>query len=67
MKPTVSPTLRDPKPSETNNRSNVKWDALFWGSGCPPKKNLQERFARETGDDFPGRVAHTHDLLPIFR
>jgi hypothetical protein len=37
---TVSPTLRDPKPSETNNRSNVKWDALFLCSGCPRKKNL---------------------------
>jgi hypothetical protein len=67
MNATVSPTLRDPKPSETNNCSNVSWDALFLGNGCPPKKNLQERFVRETGDDFPRRIAHAHDLLPIFR
>ena len=38
----------------------------FW-QRLPVEKNLQERFVRETGDDFPGRVAHAHDLLPIFR
>jgi hypothetical protein len=27
INPTVSPTLRDPKPSEASNRSNVNWDA----------------------------------------
>jgi hypothetical protein len=67
MNKTVSPTLRDPQPSETINDPNVKWDALFLGSGCPLKENLQERFARKSGDDFAGGITHAHDLLPIFR
>jgi hypothetical protein len=70
MNETVSPTLRDPKPSEANSCSNVKWDALFLGIGCPRKmnsENLQERFASESGDNLPRGIAHAHDLLPIFR
>src|SRR5579872_141284 len=59
------PSLRNPNPSEKTTL--VNWDARFLRAGCPIEKNLQERFARETGDDFPGRVAHAHDLLPIFR
>ena len=43
--------------------SFVNWDAWLLRAGCPIEKNLQERFARETGDDFPGRVAHAHDFV----
>jgi hypothetical protein len=63
----VSHTLRSAQPSETINRSHFKWDAPHFSGGCPRKKNLKERLARETRDDFAGRVAHANDLLPIFR
>jgi hypothetical protein len=59
--------MTEPKPSEPNECPNINWDAPFLGSGCPLIKNLQERFARKTGDDPASRVAHAHDLLPIFR
>src|SRR5579862_5121072 len=50
-----------------NSRSNANWDALLLCSGCPLKKILKEGFARVTGDDFAGGIAHPHDLLPILR
>jgi hypothetical protein len=67
MNATVSHTLRGAQPSETNNRSNFKWDAPLLSGGCPRKKNLKKRLAGETRNDFAGRVAQADDLLPIFR
>ena len=45
-------SLGNPKPSEKTTL--VNWDARLLRAGCPIEKNLEERFARETGDDFPG-------------